>query len=421
MIRFDSVTKRYRGAPRPALDDVSLEIGAGEFIFLVGASGSGKSSLLRLMLREERPTAGEIHVLGQRLTTISTRKVPYFRRSLGVVFQDFRLLPNKTVYDNVAFTLQVIGKSRGYIQTTVPDVLATVGLAEKSQNFPNELSGGEQQRVAIARAVVNKPSILLADEPTGNLDPRTSEGIMQVLERINQQGTTVVMATHDVTIVDRMQKRVVELVQGKIIRDELEATYVTSSIKLPKPPTTEVPVQRDGSVPLWARRGAAGHPAAAPATGAHPVQPATGATTTGPATAPTTTAGTPQQAPRPSTGPVPTTPPIWVRSETGPVLLPGEHAPWRAQPVAPPAPPAEDDPDGRSLFFAAPVRAPRSPETGPLPVVRRDSSTPDEGSDADLRGVARHPDQLPDHLDFITGLGLRARKEPDADEVGPSS
>jgi cell division transport system ATP-binding protein len=405
MIRFDSVTKRYRGAPRPALDDVTLEIGAGEFIFLVGASGSGKSSLLRLMLREEKPTTGEIHVLGQRLTSISTRKVPYFRRSLGVVFQDFRLLPNKTVYDNVAFTLQVIGKSRGFIQTTVPDVLETVGLAEKSSNFPNELSGGEQQRVAIARAVVNKPSIVLADEPTGNLDPRTSEGIMQVLERINQQGTTVVMATHDVTIVDRAQKRVVELVQGKIIRDEHEATYVTSSIKLPKPPVAEPPVQREGPVPLWARRG---QQPAAPGTGATPVvRPATGATPVAVPTAATpTTSSTP----------------IWVRAETGPVLLPGEHAPWRAAPVAPPA--EEEHPDGRSLFFAAPVPAPRT-DSGAVPTAQTDpglGAMPDldDSGDGDLRGVARHRDQLPDHLDFITGLGLRARKGDD-DEVGPSS
>jgi cell division transport system ATP-binding protein len=428
MIRFDSVSKRYRGAPRAALDNVTLEIGAGEFVFLVGASGSGKSSLLRLMLREEKPTSGEIHVLGQRLTTISTRKVPYFRRSLGVVFQDFRLLPNKTVYDNVAFTLQVIGKSRGYIQTTVPDVLETVGLAEKSQNYPNELSGGEQQRVAIARAVVNRPSILLADEPTGNLDPRTSEGIMQVLERINTQGTTVVMATHDVTIVDQMQKRVVELVQGRIIRDELEATYVTSSIKLPKPPTAEVPVQRDGSVPLWARRGASDGEAQAaqPTTGATPVdRPATGTT---PFARPTTgavpvvrpeTGATPTA--RPATGAVPAQPPIWARSETGPVLLPGEHAPWRAQPVAPPA--AEEDGDGRSLFFAPPVSAPRNTQTGPLPVVRRDADPADleNTGDADLRGVSRHRDPLPDHLDFITGLGLRGKRTDDEDEVGPSS
>jgi cell division transport system ATP-binding protein len=413
MIRFDSVTKRYRGAPRPALDDVTLEIGAGEFVFRVGASGSGKSSLLRLMLREEKPTSGEIHVLGQRLTSISTRKVPYFRRSLGVVFQDFRLLPNKTVYDNVAFTLQVIGKSRGFIQTTVPDVLETVGLAEKSSNFPGELSGGEQQRVAIARAVVNKPSIVLADEPTGNLDPRTSEGIMQVLERINQQGTTVVMATHDVTIVDRAQKRVVELVQGRIIRDEHEATYVTSSIKLPKLPTAATPIQRDGSTPLWARRS---QQATTPTTGAQPVQeqrPATGAQ---PVQRPATGA---QPVVRPTT---PANPPIWVRAETGPVLLPGEHAPWRAAPVAPPA--VEEHPDGRSLFFAAPVPAQRV-DTGAVPVVQADSGpvAAPEAEDAvdgtDLRGVARRRDPLPDHLDFITGLGLRGRKGDD--EVGPSS
>ncbi|MGT2424879.1 cell division ATP-binding protein FtsE [Amnibacterium kyonggiense] len=433
MIRFDSVTKRYRGAPRPALDDVTLEIGAGEFVFLVGASGSGKSSLLRLTLREEKPTTGEIHVLGQRLTSISTRKVPYFRRSLGVVFQDFRLLPNKTVYENVAFTLQVIGKSRGFIQTTVPDVLETVGLAEKSSNFPNELSGGEQQRVAIARAVVNKPSVLLADEPTGNLDPRTSEGIMQVLDRINQQGTTVVMATHDVTIVDRAQKRVVELVQGRIIRDELEATYVTSSIKLPKPPVTEAqPVQNAaGAVPLWARRG---QQQTAPATGAQDVRPTTGAqpvvrpaTGAVPVARPTTgavpvarPATGPQPAVRPATGavpvqqPAPAAAPIWVRAETGPVLLPGEHAPWRAAPVAPPV--VEDHPDGRSLFFAAPV-----PATGAVNAHTEPGAQEVEPDESDLRGVARRREQLPEHLDFITGLGLRGRRGDADDEVGPSS
>src|SRR3954471_16273975 len=182
MIRFDRVTKLYPGNSKPALGGVDVEILAGEFVFLVGASGSGKSSFLRLVLKEEKPSSGEIHVLGQRLTSISNRKVPYFRRSLGVVFQDFRLLPNKTVHDNVAFTLQVIGKSRGFIQEAVPHVLSLVGLAEKADNFPNELSGGEQQRVAIARAAVNRRAILLADEPTGNLDPNTSAGIMQVLE-----------------------------------------------------------------------------------------------------------------------------------------------------------------------------------------------------------------------------------------------
>ncbi len=253
MIRFDNVTKVYRAAPRPALDGVSLEIDPGEFVFLVGASGSGKSSLLRLMLREEKPTIGEIHVLGQRLTSISNRKVPYFRRNLGVVFQDFRLLPNKSVFDNVAFTLQVIGKSKGFIQEAVPDVLRMVGLAEKSANLPNELSGGEQQRVAIARAVVNKPAILLADEPTGNLDPTTSAGIMQVLELINASGTTVVMATHDVSIVDRMKQRVVELVGGHIVRDEQHAKYVTTAIPVQDETDVDVDVEQIRRRPVWAR------------------------------------------------------------------------------------------------------------------------------------------------------------------------
>ena len=230
MIRFESVSKSYSGATRPALNDVSLEIGKGEFVFLVGASGSGKSSLLRLMLKEERPSSGQIFVLGQKLSALPSRKVPYFRRSLGVVFQDFRLLPNKTVYDNVAFTLQVIGKSRGFIQEAVPDALKTVGLAGKANRMPHELSGGEQQRVAIARAVVNKPAILLADEPTGNLDPATSQGIMALLERINLGGTTVVMATHEAGIVDRMQRRVVELLTGHIVRDERGGSYVTQAI-----------------------------------------------------------------------------------------------------------------------------------------------------------------------------------------------
>ncbi len=240
MIRFDAVTKQYKGNPRPALNSVSLEILKGEFVFLVGASGSGKSSLLRLVLREDRPTSGQIHVLGQRLSTLSARKVPYFRRNIGVVFQDFRLLPNKTVFDNVAFSLQVIGKSKGFVQQAVPDVLQLVGLAGKSGRYPHELSGGEQQRVAIARAIVNRPAILLADEPTGNLDPATSAGIMALLERINASGTTVVMATHDAGIVDRLQRRVIELVGGEVIRDERGGGYQTQAI-----PIAEVLAQFD--------------------------------------------------------------------------------------------------------------------------------------------------------------------------------
>ena len=225
MILFENVTKKYRGTQKPALDGIDLRVDRGEFVFIVGASGSGKSSCLRLILREDQQSSGKIHVLGQDLSKISSRKVPYFRRNLGTVFQDFRLLQNKTVYDNVAFTLQVIGKSRGFIQEAVPDTLEMVGLANKAKRFPHELSGGEQQRVAIARAIVNKPAILLADEPTGNLDPATSLGIMQLLRAINASGTTVVMATHEATFVDIMQQRVVELSNGVVVRDEAAGGY----------------------------------------------------------------------------------------------------------------------------------------------------------------------------------------------------
>jgi len=229
MISVQNVTKKYKGTPRPALDQVSLEIEKGDFVFLVGASGSGKSSLMRLMLREDIPNSGSVHVLGENLVGLPARRVPFFRRKLGVVFQDFRLLPNKTVAQNVAFSLEVIGKSQGFIQEAVPDVLGLVGLAEKADRLPSELSGGEQQRVALARAIVNKPAILLADEPTGNLDPTTSEGIMALLHSINLAGTTVVMATHDRSIVDKMQRRVVELSQGQIIRDQASGGYGVQS------------------------------------------------------------------------------------------------------------------------------------------------------------------------------------------------
>ncbi|MEY4458263.1 MAG: cell division ATP-binding protein FtsE [Actinomycetota bacterium] len=230
MIRFDSVSKTYRSGNRPALHEASLEVEPGEFVFLVGASGSGKSSFLRLILREERPTTGTVHVLGQDLGRLSNRKVPHYRRNLGVVFQDFRLLPTKTVFDNVGFALRVLGKSEAFIHEAVPDVLRMVGLDTKANRLPHELSGGEQQRVAIARAVVNKPAILLADEPTGNLDPTTSAGIMDVLRRINASGTTVLMATHDSGIVNDMKKRVIELADGHIIRDETGGAYRTEAI-----------------------------------------------------------------------------------------------------------------------------------------------------------------------------------------------
>ena len=227
MIRFENVTKVYDQKARPALDSVNLEIDRGEFAFLVGASGSGKSTFLRLVLKEDRATSGAVYVAGQNVANISSWRVPRLRRGIGVVFQDFRLLPQKNVFANVAFAMQVIGKSRSVIRDTVPEVLKTVGLEGKEHRMPHELSGGEQQRVAIARAVVNRPGILLADEPTGNLDPTTSMGIMGVLDKINQNGTTVVMATHDDDIVNEMRKRVVELKNGVVIRDEARALYTS--------------------------------------------------------------------------------------------------------------------------------------------------------------------------------------------------
>ncbi len=225
MISIQNVSKTYRGAPRPALDTVTLEIDKGDFVFLVGASGSGKSSLLRMMLREDVPSKGSIHVLGENLISIPGRRVPYFRRNIGMVFQDFRLLPNKTVHQNVAFCLEVIGKSPAFIADAVPAVLKLVGLEEKRDRYPNELSGGEQQRVALARAIVNKPQLPLADEPTGNLDPATSQEIVNLLERISAAGTTIVMATHDRGIVDKLKRRVVVLKEGKIVSDERGVGY----------------------------------------------------------------------------------------------------------------------------------------------------------------------------------------------------
>lgn len=232
MIRFDNVTKLYDRKSRPALDGVSMEIDRGEFAFLVGASGSGKSTFLRLVLKEDNATSGAVYVAGQNVANISSWRVPRLRRNIGVVFQDFRLLPQKTVFANVAFAMRVIGKNRSIIKETVPEVLKTVGLDGKGNRMPHELSGGEQQRVAIARAVVNRPGILLADEPTGNLDPETSLGIMKVLDKINQNGTTVVMATHDDDIVDQYRKRVIELRNGVIVRDEAQALYTSAIPKV---------------------------------------------------------------------------------------------------------------------------------------------------------------------------------------------
>jgi cell division transport system ATP-binding protein len=229
VIRFQGVTKLYPNSARAALEDASVEIEKGEFVFLVGQSGSGKSTFLRLVLKEEKPTKGQIWVAGKELSRLSHWKVPALRRQIGVVFQDFRLLPNKTVRENVAFALEVIGKPRHTVAKVVPEVLDLVGLGGKEDRMPDELSGGEQQRVAIARAFVNRPILLLADEPTGNLDPSTSVGIMRLLDRINRTGTTVVMATHDSQIVDSMRRRVIELEGGKVVRDQSRGVYGYSS------------------------------------------------------------------------------------------------------------------------------------------------------------------------------------------------
>jgi cell division transport system ATP-binding protein len=225
VIRFDNVSKTYDGQRRAALADVNVDIEKGEFVFLVGASGSGKSTFLRLILREQRATKGKVFVAGRELNKLATWKIPAMRRQIGTVFQDFRLLPNKTVTDNVAFALQVIGKPASTIRRVVPEVLELVGLDGKGGRLPEELSGGEQQRVAIARAFVNRPMILIADEPTGNLDPATSVGIMKLLDRINRAETTVLMATHDSTIVDQMRKRVIELDDGAVVRDQSRGVY----------------------------------------------------------------------------------------------------------------------------------------------------------------------------------------------------
>jgi len=225
VISVSHVTKSYAASARPALSDVSVEVGKGEFAFLIGASGSGKSTFLRLLLREDRADSGALVVAGHDLVTMKPKHIPVLRRSLGVVFQDFRLLQGKTVAENVAFALQVIGKSPKEIAKVVPETLDMVGLGNKATRRPHELSGGEQQRVAIARAFVNRPKLLLADEPTGNLDPETSEDIMLLLDRINRTGTTVLMATHDRHIVDRSRRRVVELVDGAVVRDDARGTY----------------------------------------------------------------------------------------------------------------------------------------------------------------------------------------------------
>jgi cell division transport system ATP-binding protein len=218
VIEFRNVVKRYEGGD-VGLDGATFSIRRGEFVFVVGHSGSGKSTIMRLLLKEIDPTSGSIRVAGRELTEIPEKKVPYYRRNVGVVFQDYKLLPTRTVYDNVAYALQVTGHSRKDIRTKVPDILRLTGLATKLHNRPDQLSGGEQQRVSVARAFVNHPPLLLADEPTGNLDPETSIGIMQLLYRINRTGTTVVVATHDLHMVEKMRRRVIELHKGVVVSD----------------------------------------------------------------------------------------------------------------------------------------------------------------------------------------------------------
>jgi cell division transport system ATP-binding protein len=249
VVEFRDVSKVYDGGS-VGLEGASLRIGRGEFVFLVGSTGCGKSTCIRLLMKELEPSAGDILIAGRSLNEIPRKKVPYLRRNIGVVFQDYKLLPNRTVYANVAYSLEVIGESRQSIRRKVPDILRLVGLSTKLHNYPDELSGGEQQRVSIARAFVNHPPLLLADEPTGNLDPETSIGIMQLIYRINRTGTTVIVATHDREMVDKMRRRVLELDHGRVIRDEVSGLY------RPDESTSEFAVRLRGELGI----GAEGHP-----------------------------------------------------------------------------------------------------------------------------------------------------------------
>jgi len=249
VVELRDVSKVYDGGS-VGLERASMRIERGEFVFLVGPTGCGKSTAIRLLQKELEASAGEILIAGKDLGTMPRSKVPFLRRNLGVVFQDYKLLPNRTIYDNVAYSLQVIGEPRDEIRRKVPDILQLVGLSTKLHNFPDELSGGEQQRVSIARAFVNHPPLLLCDEPTGNLDPETSIGIMQLIYRINRTGTTVVVATHDSAMVDKMRRRVIELREGRIIRDELSGLY------RPDESTTEFAIRLRGELGV----GAEGHP-----------------------------------------------------------------------------------------------------------------------------------------------------------------
>ncbi|MEA2244204.1 MAG: cell division transport system ATP-binding protein [Solirubrobacteraceae bacterium] len=249
VVQLEDVSKVYDGG-HVGLEHVSMRVGRGEFVFLVGPTGCGKSTCIRLFMKELEPTSGSVHVAGRDLADINAKKLPYLRRNIGVIFQDYKLLPNRTVYANVAYALEVIGESRDSIRRKVPDILRLVGLSTKLHNYPDELSGGEQQRVSLARAFVNHPPLLLADEPTGNLDPETSIGIMQLIYRINRTGTTVVVATHDREMVDKMRRRVIELNQGRLIRDQAGGMYQYDES------TSEFAVRLRGELGI----GAEGHP-----------------------------------------------------------------------------------------------------------------------------------------------------------------
>jgi cell division transport system ATP-binding protein len=249
VVEFEDVSKVYDGG-HVGLERVSMRIGRGEFVFLVGPTGCGKSTCIRLLMKELEPSSGIVKVAGRDLAQIPAKRLPYVRRNIGVIFQDFKLLPNRTVYANVAYALEVIGESRESIRRKVPDILRLVGLSTKLHNYPDELSGGEQQRVSIARSFVNHPPLLLADEPTGNLDPETSIGIMQLIYRINRTGTTVVVATHDREMVDKMRRRVIELNQGRIVRDQVAGMYQHDES------TSEFAVRLRGELGI----GAEGHP-----------------------------------------------------------------------------------------------------------------------------------------------------------------
>ena len=249
VVELKDVSKVYPGGS-VGLERVSIRVGRGEFLFLVGATGCGKSTFIRLLLKELEPSKGEVLIAGRPLSEVTRKKVPFLRRNMGVVFQDYKLLPNRTVYANVAYSLEVIGESRDSIRRKVPDILNLVGLSTKLHNYPDQLSGGEQQRVSIARAFVNHPPLLLADEPTGNLDPETSIGIMQLIYRINRTGTTVIVATHDREMVDKMRRRVVEMENGRVIRDQVSGLY------RPDESTTEFAVRLRGELGI----GPEGHP-----------------------------------------------------------------------------------------------------------------------------------------------------------------